>query len=242
MKTRRAFIQTGAVALCGLAAAPALAKPRKPKDADWTETFDVIVIGSGLAAFVAGLSALESGAKRVALLEKMGMIGGSTAISNGTISVPGSPLQKAQGIEDSPEAMLKDLLKAGKGFCHPELTKTLVGNGVEAFDFIVKHGAKFKDTVMMPGGMTAKRLLSRGACFSPTTTARRVYWLPCAKAISRWAASSSCAARSTGCCSIVTDGSKALRRVRITISIRGSNRTISRTRAGRPCATGRNGA
>ena len=35
MKTRRAFIQTGAVALCGLAAAPALAKPRKPKDADW---------------------------------------------------------------------------------------------------------------------------------------------------------------------------------------------------------------
>lgn len=139
--------------------APALAKPRKPKDADWTETFDVIVIGSGLAAFVAGLSALESGAKRVALLEKMGMIGGSTAISNGTISVPGSPLQKAQGIEDSPEAMLKDLLKAGKGFCHPELTKTLVGNGVEAFDFIVKHGAKFKDTVMMPGGMTAKRLL-----------------------------------------------------------------------------------
>ena len=152
MKTRRAFIQTGAVALCGLAAAPALAKPRKPKDADWTETFDVIVIGSGLAAFVAGLSALESGAKRVALLEKMGMIGGSTAISNGTISVPGSPLQKAQGIEDSPEAMLKDLLKAGKGFCHPELTKTLVGNGVEAFDFIVKHGAKFKNTVMMPGG------------------------------------------------------------------------------------------
>ena len=49
MKTRRAFIQTGAVALCGLAAAPALAKPRKPKDADWTETFDVIVIGRGPA-------------------------------------------------------------------------------------------------------------------------------------------------------------------------------------------------
>ena len=118
MKTRRAFIQAGAAALCGLAAAPALAKPRKIKEAGWTETFDVIVIGSGLAAFVAGLSALESGAKRVVLLEKMGMIGGSTAISNGTISVPGSPFQKAKGIEDSPEAMLKDLLKAGKGFGH----------------------------------------------------------------------------------------------------------------------------
>ena len=32
--------------------------PWKPKDADWTETFDVIVIGSGLAAFVAGLRRL----------------------------------------------------------------------------------------------------------------------------------------------------------------------------------------
>lgn len=237
MKTRRAFIQTGAVALCGLAAAPALAKPRKPKDADWTETFDVIVIGSGLAAFVAGLSALESGAKRVVLLEKMGMIGGSTAISNGTISVPGSPLQKAQGIEDSPEAMLKDLLKAGKGFCHPELTKTLVGNGVEAFDFIVKHGAKFKDTVMMPGGHdrqapASARLQRRdGSIGSParklSQDGRPAHLVLQGRPVAG---------------SIVTDGSKALRRVRITISIRGSNRTISRTRAGRPCATGRNGA
>ena len=62
MKTRRAFIQTGAVALCGLAAAPALAKPRKPKDADWTETFDVIVIGSGFAGLAAALEAKEKGA------------------------------------------------------------------------------------------------------------------------------------------------------------------------------------
>ncbi|MFR3459623.1 MAG: twin-arginine translocation signal domain-containing protein [Bilophila wadsworthia] len=45
MKTRRAFIQTGAVALCGLAAAPALAPER---DADWTGA-DVIIVGSNLA-------------------------------------------------------------------------------------------------------------------------------------------------------------------------------------------------
>lgn len=161
MNTRRAFLRGGAAALCGLAAAPALARAAKAKAKapKWAESFDVIVVGSGLAALVAGLSALENGAKGVVLLEKMGMIGGSTAISNGTISVPGSPLQKAQGIEDSPQAMLEDLLKAGKGFCHPELTRTLVENGVEAFGFIVRNGAKFKDTVMKPGGMRTKRLL-----------------------------------------------------------------------------------
>lgn len=90
MKTRRAFIQTGAVALCGLAAAPALAKPRKPKDADWTETFDVIVIGSGLAAFVAACRLLRAEPSAWSCSKKWAMIGGSTAISNGTISVPGS--------------------------------------------------------------------------------------------------------------------------------------------------------
>lgn len=119
MKTRRAFIQTGAVALCGLAAAPALAKPRKPKDADWTETFDVIVIGSGLAAFVAGLSALESGAKRVALLEKMGMIGGSTAISNGTISVPGSPLKRHKALKTLPKPCSRICSRPGKASAIP---------------------------------------------------------------------------------------------------------------------------
>lgn len=164
------------------------------------------------------------------------MIGGSTAISNGTISVPAARSKRHKALKTLPKPCSRICSRPGKASVI-ELTKTLVGNGVEAFDFIVKHGAKFKDTVMMPGGMTAKRLLQ------PDYNGRDgVYWLPCAKAILRWAASSSCAARSTGCCSIVTDGSKALRRVRITISIRGSNRTISRTRAGRPCATGRNGA
>ena len=115
MKTRRAFIQTGAVALCGLAAAPALAKPRKPKDADWTETFDVIVIGSGLAAFVAGLSALESGAKRVALLEKMGMIGGSTAISNG----PAARSKRHKALKTLPKPCSRICSRPGKASAIP---------------------------------------------------------------------------------------------------------------------------
>lgn len=157
--TRRTFLKAGA-ALCGMAALSGRSVlAAEQGERPWTETFDVIVIGSGLAGLAAGLSALENGAGKVVILEKMGMEGGSTAISNGTISVPGSPLQKEQNIEDSPEKMLKDVLKAGNGFCHPELTKTLVEQAVPAFDFIVRHGAKFKKTVMQPGGMTTKRLL-----------------------------------------------------------------------------------
>ena len=44
VKTRRAFIKTGAAALCGLAAAPALAaKPRK--SAEWAETLQAETLG-----------------------------------------------------------------------------------------------------------------------------------------------------------------------------------------------------
>lgn len=158
--TRRTFLKVGSGVLCGLALAKsgqaiAAGKPAQ----NWTESFDVIVIGSGLAGLVSGISALENGAKKVVILEKMGMEGGSSAISNGTISVPGSPLQKEQGIDDSPEKMLADVMAAGNGYCHLPLTKALVDNGVEAFNYIVRHGAKFKNTVMQPGGMKTKRLL-----------------------------------------------------------------------------------
>ena len=114
MKTRRAFIQTGAVALCGLAAAPALAKPRKPKDADWTETFDVIVIGSGLAAFVAGLSALESGAKRVALLEKMGMLS-----ATGPSPCPAARSKRHKALKTLPKPCSRICSRPGKASAIP---------------------------------------------------------------------------------------------------------------------------
>lgn len=60
MKTRRALSRRRSGPVRVSRAAPALAKPRKPKDADWTETFDVIVIGSGLAAFVAACRLLRA--------------------------------------------------------------------------------------------------------------------------------------------------------------------------------------
>lgn len=156
--TRRTFLKRAGM-LGGLTLIPSTALAAGKNEKTWTETFDVIVIGSGLAGLVSGLSALENGAKKVVILEKMGMEGGSSAISNGTISVPGSPLQKEQGIEDSPEKMLADVLKAGRGYCHIPLTQTLVERGVDAFSFIVKHGAQFKSTIMQPGGMKTKRLL-----------------------------------------------------------------------------------
>lgn len=81
----------------------------KEKDEDKEDreiTTDVVVIGAGGTGLAATASAHQNGAE-VILLEKLPMIGGSTALSGGAISAPGSRFQKELGIEDSKEDWLK---------------------------------------------------------------------------------------------------------------------------------------
>lgn len=72
-------------------------------------TTDVVVVGAGGTGLAAAASAHENGAD-VILLEKLPMIGGSTALSGGAISAPGSRFQEELGIEDSKESWI-DLWK-----------------------------------------------------------------------------------------------------------------------------------
>src|ERR1019366_10660916 len=68
------------------------------------KTFDVVVIGSGAAGLSAAIEAAEAGAK-VAVIEKLAMVGGSTLLSGGYVYGTGSSIQKEKGIKDSPEAL-----------------------------------------------------------------------------------------------------------------------------------------
>lgn len=62
--------------------------------------YDLIIVGSGAGALVAAVTAKAAGLQPL-LIEKTGLIGGSTALSGGILWLPNNPLMAREGIADS---------------------------------------------------------------------------------------------------------------------------------------------
>jgi len=69
---------------------------------DVDEMFDFVVVGSGGGSMCAGLL-MRSIGKSVLILEKTGLVGGTTARSGGVMWIPNNPFMARDGIEDSYE-------------------------------------------------------------------------------------------------------------------------------------------
>lgn len=70
--------------------------------------FDLIVVGGGGAGLMSALAAARHG-RSVLLLEKAAELGGTTALSVGTVCASGTRLQREMGIDDDPDAHFADL-------------------------------------------------------------------------------------------------------------------------------------
>jgi flavocytochrome c len=75
---------------------------------------DVVIVGAGGAGLAAACEAAGKGAS-VIVAELDSTYGGTAALSGGGCFVVGTPLQRAKGIEDSPELALKDWISWGQG-------------------------------------------------------------------------------------------------------------------------------
>lgn len=117
---------------------------------------DVLVVGSGFAGLTAALTARRLGAT-VHVIEKMKGLGGNSVISDGVIAAAGTSFQKRQGIEDSPESMLRDMLRAGRGLSHEPLARAVAFGSAEAFEWLLELGVAFQDKVERSGGHAASR-------------------------------------------------------------------------------------
>jgi len=135
-------------------AAAAEVRPAMPKR--WDETTDVVVVGTGFAGLTAAIEARDAGAE-VLVLDKMPVHGGNSIINGGDFAAPGNSLQKEAGIEDSPEQMLKDMLKAGASLNHAGLARIVAERANESLEWTKSYvGARYQ-RLNYHGGLSVKR-------------------------------------------------------------------------------------
>lgn len=97
------------------------------------EVWDVVVIGAGSAGLAAALEARKVG-RSIVVLEKMGGIGGNSALSQGRCSVPDSPVQRQLGIVDSPAQMAQDINRVAY-VSWPQRVRCFVSNALDAWEW-----------------------------------------------------------------------------------------------------------
>ncbi|NBC37794.1 FAD-binding protein [Novosphingobium sp. FSY-8] len=102
----------------------------------WDLEVDVAVLGSGGAALTAAVSAHDFGAKDVVILEKTGMVGGTTAMSGGMLWIPNNHHQQALGVPDSDEEVVEYLDSLAPGQLDPETLWAFMQNGPEMLRYL----------------------------------------------------------------------------------------------------------
>ena len=121
--------------------------------------YDVVVIGTGGAGLTAAITAANEG-KTVLLMEKLGICGGSTALSGGEMAVPGNWIQLQEGIEDSPELLAQDMLVGGDNVGSPELVDVIANNVLDASQWLTfEGGVAWEHNLLFFGGHSVQRSL-----------------------------------------------------------------------------------
>jgi 3-oxosteroid 1-dehydrogenase len=119
----------------------------------WDEEVDFVVLGSGGAGLTAAVTAASEGLS-VALLEKSGLIGGTTAISGGGFWIPLNRHMSEVGVEDNREDALAYVRACASGAGDDATLAALIDGGAQAVDYLEdRAGCEFRAWPGPPGGM-----------------------------------------------------------------------------------------
>ena len=146
--------------MSSLADLPQLPRRLAAAEPGWSETTDVLVVGSGVAGLTAALHLRELGL-HVTVVTKVNIDDGSTRWAQGGIAAVLDPL-------DTPAAHANDTEIAGVGLCDPAAVRVLVEEGPTRVRELMRLGAEFDrnaDGSLMltrEGGHRADRIVHAG--------------------------------------------------------------------------------
>ncbi len=106
------------------------------------ETYDFLIIGSGIAGLSLALRVAEQG--RVAIVTKRTRSDSNTAWAQGGVAAVTS-------VEDSFDLHVQDTLTAGAGLCDERVVRTIVSNGPEAIRDLMTLGVAFSERTLDSG-------------------------------------------------------------------------------------------
>ncbi|AOR76193.1 fumarate reductase/succinate dehydrogenase flavoprotein-like protein [Sphingomonas sp. LH128] len=109
------------------------------QDVNWDLEADVVVLGSGGAAMTAAIAAHDFGAKDVVILEKTGMVGGTTAMSGGMLWIPGNHHQIEAGISEDDEDVVAYLDSLAPGALDPDTLMAFMETGPEMIRYLADN-------------------------------------------------------------------------------------------------------
>lgn len=118
---------------------------------------DVVIVGGGGTGLAAAISALENGASKVVIVEKLGFLGGSTQVSGGALNAVDDKRQKAQGIVDSKAEFFEATMRGGHYVGNPELVHYLTYNSMSAVEWMESLGVEFRDKIGAATGSLGQR-------------------------------------------------------------------------------------
>jgi fumarate reductase flavoprotein subunit len=120
---------------------------------EWDREADVVIIGAGGAGLCASIEASNLGA-HVILVERMPIVGGNTMISGSAIIAGGTSIQKAAGVQDSPDKLFRDAIEDGR--LHYQFTKkdtkvlrVAYDSGPDLIDWLTGLGVQFLEKPSM---------------------------------------------------------------------------------------------
>jgi L-aspartate oxidase len=119
---------------------PALPLP----EARWTDTTDVVVVGTGAAGLMTALTLVDAG-RSVTVVTKGDIGDGSTRWAQGGLAA-------VLGADDDPELHVQDTLEAGAGLCDEPAVRALVSEAPEAIGRLLELGARLD---LDPDGLPA---------------------------------------------------------------------------------------